>query len=252
MNLTLKTTEHEKAEEATRQILIKEKELAELKSNFVSMISHEFRTPLTTILSYTQILQNYRDKLTDEDQDKYLKNIEVAVARMTSMLNDVLFIGKSNSGALTVTMKVLNLFEFCKNVIDELMQIDESKHSIVFNFDVQDSTIFTDEKLLRQILLNLLTNAFKFSPENEVVELTISKLNSTVIIEVKDKGIGIPKNYIGTLFESFRRAENVGNISGTGLGLSIVKQSVDLLGGKITVESIENKGSTFKIELPQM
>ncbi len=250
MKLTTEITERERAEEAARQALIKEKELADLKSNFVSMVSHEFRTPLTTILSYTQIMQNYRGKLTDDDQNKYLKNIELAVSRMTSMLNDILFIGKSNSGALTVTMKVVNLFELCNTIIEELRILDAEKHTITFKFDYPASAIRTDEKLLRQILLNLLTNALKYSPNAGDVELNVSQSETSVILQVKDNGIGIPKEYFSNLFESFRRAENVGNISGTGLGLSIVKQSVDLLGGSIRVESVENQGSTFSVELP--
>ncbi|MBI3258807.1 MAG: HAMP domain-containing histidine kinase [Ignavibacteriae bacterium] len=250
MKLTTEITERERAEEAARQALIKEKELADLKSNFVSMVSHEFRTPLTTILSYTQIMQNYREKLTEDDQIKYLKNIELAVSRMTSMLNDILFIGKSNSGALTVTMRVINLFELCSSILDEMRVLDAEKHKIIFKFDYPPSAVRTDEKLLRQILLNLLTNALKYSQSSTEVELAVSHSETAVIIEVKDKGIGIPKEYFSNLFESFRRADNVGNISGTGLGLSIVKQSVDLLGGNIKVESIENEGSVFTVELP--
>lgn len=250
MKLTTEITERERAEEAARQALIKEKELADLKSNFVSMVSHEFRTPLTTILSYTQIMQNYREKLTEDDQIKYLKNIELAVSRMTSMLNDILFIGKSNSGALTVTMKVINLFELCSSILDEIRVLDAEKHKITFKFDYPPSAVRADDKLLRQILLNLLTNALKYSPASTEVELAVNHSETAVIISVKDKGIGIPKEYFANLFETFRRAENVGNISGTGLGLSIVKQSVDLLGGTIKVESVENEGSTFTVELP--
>ncbi|MBS1537015.1 MAG: HAMP domain-containing histidine kinase [Bacteroidetes bacterium] len=250
MSLNKEISELELAKEVSRLVHIKEKELADLKSNFVSMVSHEFRTPLTTILSYTQILQNYRNKLTDEDQDKYLKNIELAVARMTTMLNDVLSLGKSNSGVLKVTTKAVNLLELCQSIVEELILLDSSKHSFVFNFDYQNSTINTDEKLLKQILFNLLTNSLKYSQEGTTVELTVSSVGTSILFEVKDNGIGIPKEYFSSMFESFRRADNVGNISGTGLGLTIVKQSVDLLGGTISVESTENKGTTFRVELP--
>jgi PAS domain S-box-containing protein len=243
-------TERQRSEEAARQALFKQKELAELKSNFVSMVSHEFRTPLTTILSYTQIMQNYRDKLSGDVQDKYLQNIKSAVSRMTSMLNDILFVGKSNSGALTVHKKDVPLFEFCTHLLDELRMNEAEKHVIHFDFDFPAETITTDEKLLRQILINLLTNALKYSPNSESVELLVGQTENSVYFEVKDTGIGIPQEYFKNLFESFRRADNVGNIAGTGLGLAIVKQSVDLLGGSITVESIENQGTTFRVELP--
>jgi len=216
----------------------------------VSMVSHEFRTPLTTILSYTQILQLYKGKWTEEDEEKYLKNIQIAVARMTDLLNDVLFIGSSSTGAISVNMRVVNLFELAASVIEELKFSDANKHAVNYKFDFIGSGIRTDEKLLRQILVNLLSNAAKYSPMNTDIDVHIYRENNTAVIEVQDRGIGIPEESIGSVFESFRRAENVGNISGTGLGLAIVKQSIDLLGGKISVTSRINEGTVFKVELP--
>lgn len=248
--LTNEITERERAEEAARIALEREKELSELKSNFVSMVSHEFRTPLTTILSYTQILQLYKGKWTEEDEEKYLKNIQIAVARMTDLLNDVLFIGSSSTGAISVNMRVVNLFELAASVIEELKFSDANKHAVNYKFDFIGSGIRTDEKLLRQILVNLLSNAAKYSPMNTDIDVHIYRENNTAVIEVQDRGIGIPEESIGSVFESFRRAENVGNISGTGLGLAIVKQSIDLLGGKISVTSRINEGTVFKVELP--
>ncbi|MBK9247562.1 MAG: PAS domain-containing sensor histidine kinase [Ignavibacteria bacterium] len=250
LKLTNEITERERAEEAARIALEREKELSELKSNFVSMVSHEFRTPLTTILSYTQILQLYKGKWTEEDEEKYLKNIQIAVARMTDLLNDVLFIGSSNTGAISVNLRVVNLFEIGTSVIEELRFSDANKHNINYKFDFIGSGIRTDEKLLRQILVNLLSNAAKYSPMNSDIDVHIYRENNKAIIEVKDYGIGIPADSIDNVFESFRRAENVGNISGTGLGLAIVKQSVDLIGGEISVKSDVEVGTTFTVKLP--
>ncbi|MFN8359237.1 MAG: PAS domain-containing sensor histidine kinase [Candidatus Kapaibacterium sp.] len=248
--LTNEVTERERAEEAARIALEREKELSELKSNFVSMVSHEFRTPLTTILSYTQILQLYKGKWTEEDEEKYLKNIQVAVARMTDLLNDVLFIGSSNTGAISVNLRVVNLFELCNSVIEELRFTDTNKHTVNYKFDYLGSGLRTDEKLLRQIVVNLLSNAAKYSPLNTDIDVRVFRDNGHAVIEVQDRGIGIPAESIGSIFESFHRADNVGNISGTGLGLAIVKQSVDLLGGEISVESELNEGTTFTVKLP--
>ncbi len=248
--LTTEITERERAEEAARIALEREKELSELKSNFVSMVSHEFRTPLTTILSYTQILQLYKGKWNEEDEEKYLKNIQVAVARMTDLLNDVLFIGSSSTGAISVNLRVVNLFELCNSVIEELRFSDANKHTVQYRFDFIGSGIRTDEKLLRQILVNLLSNAAKYSPLNTDIDVHVFRQNDKAVIEVQDRGIGIPEESIATIFESFHRADNVGNISGTGLGLAIVKQSVDLLGGEISVRSQVNVGTTFIVELP--
>ncbi len=169
---------------------------------------------------------------------------------MTDLLNDVLFIGSSSTGAISVNLRVVNLFELCNSVIEELRFSDANKHTVQYRFDFIGSGIRTDEKLLRQILVNLLSNAAKYSPLNTDIDVHVFRQNDKAVIEVQDRGIGIPEESIATIFESFHRADNVGNISGTGLGLAIVKQSVDLLGGEISVRSQVNVGTTFTVELP--
>lgn len=242
-------TKRKQAEEETRSALAKEKELGELKSRFVTMTSHEFRTPLSTILSSADILQRYHHKLTEEKKLHHLECIQATVKNMTQLLNDVLLIGKAEAGKLECNPTPLDLVQFCRDMVEE-MQITTSTHTISFCPSRECPTVGVDEKLLRHILSNLLSNAIKYSPSGGTVHFDLMCEQQTVIFQVQDRGIGIPLTDQAKLFDSFHRATNVGTISGTGLGLAIVKKSVDLHGGNISFDSKVGVGTTFTVTIP--
>ncbi len=242
-------TERKQAEADIRNALEKEKELGELKSRFVTMASHEFRTPLATILSSAELIQHYSHKWGEEKKLVHLQRIQLAVKHMTGLLNDVLLIGKAEAGKLECNLTLLDLVQFCRDLVEE-MQISTSTHTIDFRIQGQCSDTYMDEKLLRHILSNLLSNAIKYSPQGGTVRFSLNCELADMIFEVQDEGIGIPASDQMQLFDSFHRASNVGTISGTGLGLSIVKKSVDLHGGTIVVKSQVGSGTTFTVKLP--
>jgi PAS domain S-box-containing protein len=242
-------TERQRAEADIRNALEKEKELNELKSRFVAMTSHEFRTPLATILSSAELLEHYSHKWGEEKRLNHLQRIQVAVKHITELLNDVLLIGKAEAGKLEFKPTSLELVQFCHTLVEE-MQLPASNHTITFRTQDQCLNACMDEKLLRHILGNLLSNAIKYSPQGSTINFELTSQQGEVIFHIQDRGIGIPASEQAQLFNSFYRASNVGTISGTGLGLAIVKKSVDLHGGEISVASAVGVGTTFKVTLP--
>ncbi len=242
-------TERKQAEADILVTLAKEKELNLLKSRFVTMTSHEFRTPLTTILSSAELIEKYGFKWTEEKKLQHLLRIQSSVKHMTQLLNDVLLIGQAEVGRLEFKPQKIDLNQFCRDLIDE-MQINTPNHKIVWNSENSCMNACLDEKLLRQILSNLLTNAIKYSPQSGIVHFELICTTQAAIFRVQDSGIGIPLSEQANLFDSFYRASNVGTISGTGLGLAIVKKSVDLHSGLIAVESEIGVGTTFTVTLP--
>jgi PAS domain S-box-containing protein len=243
-------TEQKRSEQDIRNALIKEKQLNELKSRFISMTSHEFRTPLATILSSAELLEHYSHKWNEDKKHHHLHRIQTSVEHMTRLLNDVLLLGKAEAGQLKFNPAQLNLSEFCQEMVEE-MQLNASDRRIFFRIHGQSLiTTHMDEKLLRHILTNLLSNAIKYSPENEPIYFDLIYQQQTAIFRIKDQGIGIPKEEQHQLFNSFHRASNVGSISGTGLGLAIVKKAVDLHSGEIQLESEIGIGTTFTVILP--
>lgn len=243
-------TERKRAEEEIRRALEKEKELNELKSKFVSMTSHEFRTPLSTILSSSELLEHYADKLTPEDRAEILHSIQMAVKRMTSLLEDVLVIGRVEAGKMEFKPAPLDLGKFCNALSAEFKLHLSANQRLEFRSLAEFSDARADEKLLRHILGNLLSNAIKYSPAGGEIAFNLSSADGMALFEVVDQGIGIPAEDQERLFETFHRAGNVGNISGTGLGLSIVKHALDLHGGSISVESAAGQGTCFTVCLP--
>ncbi|MBD2301533.1 PAS domain S-box protein [Nostoc sp. FACHB-190] len=243
-------TQRKQLEQELRVALEKEKELNELKSRFVSMTSHEFRTPLSTILSSAELLEHYRHKWTEEKQITHLHRIQAAVNRINEMLNDVLVIGKAEAGKLEYTPTTFDLVAYCHHIIEEAQLNQNNRCLIAFTSQYPAISCCMDEKLLGHILNNLLSNAIKYSPERSTVKLNITCTNAQVILEIQDQGIGIPPEDLPHLFESFHRAKNVGNILGTGLGLAIVKKCVDIHQGQIAVTSSLGVGTTFTVSLP--
>lgn len=245
-------TAQKEAESDIRKALEKEKELHDLKTNFISMISHEFRTPLTTILSYTQLLKKYRQQWTHEQQEIYLDNIEIGVKRMTNLLNDALLIGQGQSGFLIFNPRECDIKKMIEDVIHDLVVSFDFKREIQYSIDISQDVVIVDDKLLRQVLHNLLSNALKYSNSDTVVEVHVVTDSNNLYLSVSDKGIGIPDKYLqdGKIFEAFVRADNVGNISGTGLGMAIIKNAIELQNGTIHVESVQNIGTTIKVSVP--
>ncbi len=249
MAIIREITERKRAEQDIRQALTKEKELNSLKSRFVAMTSHEFRTPLATILSSAELLEHYSHKWNESKKLNHLRRIQVAVKHMTGLLNDVLLLGKAEAGKLEFKPRPLELAKFCQELVEEI-ELNTSNHTVAFRTHNQCRNACLDEKLLRTILSNLLSNAIKYSPDSDLVRFDLICEQEKAIFRIQDQGIGIPLAEQAQLFNSFERGSNVGAISGTGLGLAIVKKSVDLHGGQITVESQVGVGTTFIVTLP--
>jgi PAS domain S-box-containing protein len=252
-------TSRKQVEEELYKTLQKERELRELKSRFVSMTSHEFRTPLTTIQSSADLLERYRQRFSEEKQLTHLYRIQTAVERMIQMLNDILILGQAEAGKLEFHPTSVDLVQFCRNLVEDLQLAANPKNAvseaipqecILFTCQYQSLPASIDEKLLRHILNNLLSNAIKYSPSGSTVQFNLTYVNDNAVFQIQDQGIGIPPEDQPRLFNSFHRAKNVGTIQGTGLGLAIVKQCVDLHGGEITVKSEIGKGTTFTVTLP--
>lgn len=244
----LDITERIKAEQNTRSALEQQKELNELRSRFVAMTSHEFRTPLATILSSAELLRYYSDRMPAEEKIEVIQTIENGVQRMTRMLDRVLLLGKAEAQMLEFKPTTLDLLALCQTLVDDAKtQLPDSRCTVVTDFNLQPATGLYDEKLLRHIFGNLLSNAIKYSPHGGEVRFTVRREGAQVVMEVSDQGIGIPVEEIPHLFESFHRASNVGEIQGTGLGLAIVKNSVDLHGGSIHVASAAGQGTCFTV-----
>lgn len=239
------------AKEEVDNALEKEKELNSLKTRFISMISHEYRTPLTVILTSTYLVEQYYQGDHKEQFNKFLGKIRNSVETMTQLLEDVLTIGKSETVKSSVTPKKINFIEYLREIIDECKVVDKEKHKFVLNYELTSPEIISDEKSLRHIFQNVITNAAKYSPGKDEVIIDVKENSRNLVIYITDFGIGIPKDDIGNLFETFHRASNVGSISGTGLGLSIVKRCVDSLFGEIGVQSEVGVGTKFILELPK-
>ncbi|MFZ5971349.1 MAG: ATP-binding protein [Bacteroidota bacterium] len=230
--------------------LQKEKQLVELKNQFVAIASHEFRTPLSTIKFATNFLQQYIDKVSGEEVHRKLKKIEDQVTHMTALLEDVIMAGRTGLNKIPVVKTDVNLSQFVERIVEEVENSTKNTHKVKLINTANCEKLNTDEKLLRNIFINLLTNAIKFSPEKNFIELQVREEFDQLVIEVKDEGIGISERDQARLFEAFYRGSNVTSIKGTGLGLSIVKKAVEVLGGEIEIHSKENEGTQVKVTLP--
>ncbi len=232
------------------EALQKEKELVEMKSRFVSIASHEFRTPLSSISLASGFIKKYKQKITPEEVDKRLDNIEKQVGHMTHLLDDVLLIGKTEAGKLVVHVSQVDVFETFEKLKNEIEQSTGNTHTVKLHVNGVTGTISTDEKLIRTMVINVLTNAIKFSPGSGYVDLFVTAAPNKLTIRVKDNGIGIPEEDIKNLFEPFYRASNANDVEGTGLGLSIIRKALDLLRGYIDIKSTLGKGTEITIVIP--
>ncbi len=247
MLVTQDITERKKAVEEMSNALEKEKTLNELKSRFVSMASHEFRTPLGTILSSASLISKYKSEDDEDKMVKHVSRIKSAVENLTGILDDFLSISKLEEGKVNYSPSTVNIREICEEVKEEMQVTAKEGQDIIIQNNGTIETIVIDRHILKNILINLTSNAIKYSPENETVLIQTDINKSKFTIKVTDHGIGIPKEDQKHLFDTFFRAGNVSNIQGTGLGLNIVKKYVDLLGGTISFTSVYEKGTSFTI-----
>ncbi|MGC9502378.1 hybrid sensor histidine kinase/response regulator [Baaleninema sp.] len=241
-----------RSEEAVRQALDRAQQLNDLKTQTLSMAAHDLRTPLTSILGSFEVLKYLGDRLSPEKKDQYFDRIKASVCNMNALIDELLLANKLETGRLPFHPKPMDVLSFCHMTIDRSQAVASPQHHLVLDAspNLENASVCLDETLLRHILANLLSNAVKYSPQGGTVTLGVSLTAEGVQFRVSDEGIGIPESNLPKLFEMFSRAENVGDIAGTGLGLHIVKQTLDLHGGSIAVESREGVGSTFTVTLP--
>ena len=241
--------ELEKTKKELDASLVKEKELNEMKSRFVSMASHEFRTPLTTMMSSLSLVTTYHERNDPANHAKHIDKIKKSIINLTDILNDFLSVSKLEEGKVENHPGELDLKQFLIDVGSEMHGMLRNKQSIIQKFSGEE-TVWVDAKLLRNILFNLISNAIKFSPEEAVIELETSVDKEFITISVKDHGIGISEGDQRHLFERFFRGGNATHIQGTGLGLNIVARYLELMDGEITIESTQNKGTKVILRLP--
>ncbi|MFM9945771.1 MAG: ATP-binding protein [Bacteroidia bacterium] len=240
--------ELEKTKKELNQALVKEKELNSLKSRFVSMASHEFRTPLTTMLSSLSLVTKYGEQNNKESQDKHVGKIKRSIQNLTDILNDFLSVSKLEEGKIENMPEELNLKKYIADVTSEIRSLTTSEQIITENYKGNEIA-YLDKKLLKNILFNLLSNAIKFSPMGGIIEIKTEVSEPSIKISVKDNGIGISKEDQKHLFERFFRGHNATHIQGTGLGLNIVTKYAEAMNGSIEFKSKENLGTTFTLIL---
>ncbi|MBL7856786.1 MAG: PAS domain-containing sensor histidine kinase [Cyclobacteriaceae bacterium] len=255
LNQSIKELEKEievrkKAEYEAHKSLEKERELNELKSKFVSIASHEFRTPLSTVLSSASLIHQYKEKGHLDKLDKHINRIKSSVNHLTGILNDFLSLGKLEEGKVDMLPEPVLLSHFFHDIQDELKLSLKEKQTIELVIHGEEVPVYSDPRVLRNVFFNLISNASKYSGEGKKIQINIQFAANQVRIDIVDEGIGIPDSEIKHIFERFFRATNATNIQGSGLGLNIVKRYIELLNGDIRFTSEEEKGSTFSITLP--
>ncbi|GAB3519941.1 PAS domain-containing sensor histidine kinase [Emticicia fontis] len=243
----------EKTKDELDRALKREQELNLMKSRFITIASHEFRTPLATVLSSLSLVEKYGDMDENEKRDKHIHRIKSSVRNLTDILNDFLSLNKLEEGKVIVAPETFVINELLEEICQQMQGISKKGQRIVCIYETTETSydVRLDTKLIKNIVINLISNAIKFSPENSTIQVTGKILGKQVIISIKDEGIGIPEAEKKHVFERFYRMSNAEAIQGTGLGLSIVNQYVILLKGKIEFISEINKGTEFIITLPR-
>jgi PAS domain S-box-containing protein len=239
----------EKSKEELNAAYEREKELGEMKSRFVSMASHEFKTPLSTILSSATLLGKYKAEEDQEKRDKHISRIVNSVNNLTSILNEFLSVGKLEEGNMTVKLEEVDVVDLLEDVCQEMQALAKEGQRLKFTNNSSTRKLQSDKYMLRNVIVNLLSNAIKFSPTNETIEIQIDSDLNQLSIRIEDKGLGISKEDQEHLFQRFFRARNATNIQGTGLGLYIVTKYLELLGGELKMKSELNKGTQFTVVL---
>jgi len=242
----------QKAKEEVSSSLEKEKELGLLKSRFVSIASHEFRTPLTSIQLSISLVEKYAESLNSLNIIKHVGKIKGAVGNLTGILNDFLSLEKLESGKQEPFYNEFNLVKFSEEITEEMQVMAKQNQNIIYQHTGTQSIIRLDQNLLKNCIVNLITNAIKYSGENTFIDFNTEINDRECIIIVSDNGIGIPEADQIHLFEAFFRAHNTGTIPGTGLGLNIVSRYISLMNGKIDFKSVVNQGTLFTISFPML
>ena len=255
LNSTINALEKEiyvrkRAEEDAQKALERERELNELKSKFVSIASHEFRTPLSTVLSSASLIDQYNQRMEKEKVAKHVQRIKSSVNHLTSILNDFLSLGKLEEGKIDVVNEPVSMVDFLKEVEEELLSTLKAGQHLLIDCANGPREIFSDARIMRHILFNLISNASKYSQPGKPIYITCRQEDKVLLVSIRDEGIGIPEQDMKHMFDRFFRASNAGNVQGTGLGLNIVKRYVELLGGTISFTSEYEKGSTFTVKIP--
>ncbi len=246
LQLTNALHELERSKQVLGQSLEKEKELNELKSNFVSMASHEFRTPLSTVLSSAYLIEKYSSAEEQPKREKHLQRIISSVNMLTDILNDFLSVGKIEEGKIQVRLSEFNIENLITAIVEEIKNNIRSKQEIIYSHE-GNTNVLLDPSLLKHIVMNLVSNASKFSPEGRKIEIKTAKSEERIVLSVIDHGIGISKEDQKHLMERFYRASNADNIQGTGLGLHIVAKYAELMNGSVTYKSDLEKGTEFLV-----
>ncbi|MDF3078962.1 MAG: sensor histidine kinase [Sphingobacteriaceae bacterium] len=243
--------ELEKAKEDVSLSLEKEKELNQLKTRFVSMASHEFRTPLSSVQLSASLIEKYLQKPDVENILKHTGKIKNSVGHLTGILNDFLSLEKLEAGKTQASYQEFDIVRFSEEIIEEMQLIAKQNQNIVYQHTGVSAKVYLDPALLKNTVINLISNAIKYSGENTFIEFDTELTDNELSIMVKDNGIGIPEEEQKSLFEPFFRAHNTGNIPGTGLGLNIVKRYAELMGGEVVYKSVLNEGTTIKLTFKQ-
>ncbi len=244
-------TERKKAEDETLRALMKQKELNELKSKFVTVASHEFRTPLGTILSSADLVNQYYQRGDNDNMQKHITRIKSSVNNLTGILNEFLSLSKIEEGVVSNAPEELGVKACCENLVEELRGLKKTGQQILYRHEGKTDIVKIDRQHMRNVLINILTNAIKYSPQDKNIYFTSVTEPGMLSFIVRDEGIGIADAEKPQIFEAFFRAHNASNLQGTGLGLNIVKRYLKLMKGDITFDSELNKGSTFTVSIPQ-
>jgi K+-sensing histidine kinase KdpD len=250
ISLKLANEKNKKYTAILEKTIEKEKEIQIFKSNIITTISHEFRTPLTSILSSTELINRYSYKWSEEKRKEHVNRIEMSVDYITKMLNDALLIDQIESGQIVINPELVDLSLLIKDCIHDFQKLTKDSQEIVYNPNSNKNIFQLDKKQMYLIVYNLLSNALKFSSTRGKVEIWLIVESKNFIIQVSDQGIGILPEEKDKIFKMFFRGTNSKNIPGIGLGLSILKRSVDLYSGEISVSSELNKGTTFTVKIP--
>jgi len=250
-SLQLSVKELQQAKEEVSISLEKEKELGQLKSRFVSMASHEFRTPLSAVQLSASLIERYAGHLQSQNISKHVNKIKNAVGNLTTILNDFLSHEKLEAGRVEPSLTSFDLVKLAEEITEEMQLMAKKDQNIIYQHTGSNSKVNLDLNLLKNCIINLIANAIKYSGENTFIEFNTEIGKNSCIITVKDNGIGIPETDQKHLFEAFFRAHNTGNIPGTGLGLNIVARYAHLMNGSVAFKSNVNKGTIFTISFPE-
>lgn len=248
--LRIEIQKEKETELMIQRSLEREKDVNELKTRFISTVSHEFRTPLAAIQLSSGLLQRYAIKWPPEKLQEHYNRIDKSIENLTKLLDSVLTLSRADSGKIQFVPKNINLEKLCETIIGETDTYKMSWHQFVFTFTPKQTTFYCDPNLIRFIISNLLINAFKYTREGGEISLLVTTVRNKLYFTVKDSGIGILPEDIPYLFEPFYRGSNITDISGSGLGLSIVSKSVEMQKGKIEVSSTKKEGTIFKVMIP--